>query len=81
MQSAWPTNWVTDEGEIRELLSRWRRGHVQVREYVVSHLQLMIRLHRLEYGMTKNCYLFCKACERVEFDKYPARSPHLGTLD
>jgi hypothetical protein len=68
----WPKDWISDDAAICELLASWRGFDAQVWEYVVSHGQLMLRLYGRGYGegLTKNCYLYCQGCERVEFDAW-----------
>src|ERR1043165_307865 len=63
----WPTGWVSVEEA--DVLERWKGSRAKVWEYVVSHGQFLLRLSRLEDGVATSCYLFCKGCDRVEFDE------------
>ena len=64
----WPKDWISDEAAICRMVTGWQGFHAQVWEYVVSHGQLMLRLYGRSEGFKGNCYLYCKGCDRVEFD-------------
>ena len=71
----WPAKWIRDDAQLQALLAKWRGlsgTRTEIWEYSCSHNRLLIRMIHREAGSPlgpiEDGYLYCHACQNVQFE-------------